>query len=275
VTLSGVPVRDALDSAVIALRAGGVESPRLDAELLLAHALGVERTALMLDPARPVEGPAVRIFQEAVRRRAVEREPLAYITGLRAFRRLVLAVDRRVLIPRPETELLVEAALELPHGTRALDVGTGSGAAALALKDERPDLIVTGIDVSADALAVARANAQRLGLQVDFRVGDLLEGAPAADAVIANLPYVESGARLQPEIARHEPAIALRAGPDGLEVVRRLIEQAATGPARWLALELGLSQARAVERLARRAGFATVEIRRDLAGHERVVVVRR
>jgi release factor glutamine methyltransferase len=275
VSLGGVPVRDALDSAVIALRAGGVESPRLDAEVLLAHALGVERTALVLDPERPVEGPAVRIFQEAVRRRAVEREPVAYITGLRAFRRLVLAVDRRVLIPRPETELLVEAALRLPHGTRVLDVGTGSGAVALALKDERGDLIVTGIDVSLEALAVARANAQRLGLEVDFVKGDLLDGAPAAEAVAANLPYVESGAQLEPEIALHEPAIALRAGPDGLEVVRRLIEQAASGPARWIALELGVSQAGAVERLARAAGFGDVQLLRDLAGVERVAVAQR
>lgn len=274
-SFTGAPVREALDSAVIALRAGGVESPRLDAELLLAHALGVDRTALVLHPELPVEGAAVRRFQEAVRRRAIEREPLAYITGVRHFRRLELHVDRRVLIPRPETELLVEAALELPRGARVLDVGTGSGAVALALKDERPDLRIWGIDVSADALAVARANALRLGLEVEFMEGDLLAGAPPADALLANLPYVERDAPLQPEIARHEPELALRAGADGLELVRRLIAQAAHGPAAWLALELGEGQAGAVGELLAGAGFGPVDVLADLAGIQRVVVARR
>ena len=273
--LRGVPVREALDSAVVALSAAGVDTPRLDAEVLLAHALGVDRTALVVDRDLRVEGPAVRAFQDAVRRRSVEREPVAYITGVKGFRHIDLHVDGRVLIPRPETETLVEAALDLPRGARVIDVGTGSGAVALALKDERPDLDVTGTDASPDALAVARANAARLGLDVRFREADLLDGAGEVDAVLSNPPYVEDGAPLQPEIERHEPPAALYAGADGLAVIRRLAAQAGASAARLLALEVGMGQAGDVAAVLRDAGFATTETRRDLAGIERVVVGRR
>jgi release factor glutamine methyltransferase len=272
--LRGVPVREALDSAVVALSAAGVDTPRLDAEVLLAHALGVDRARLVIDRDAAVEGPAVREFQDAVRRRSVEREPVAYITGVKGFRRLDLHVDARVLIPRPETETLVEAALDLPPGARVVDVGTGSGAVALALKDERPDLTVVGTDRSADALAVARANAARLGLDVTFVEGDLLAGLEA-DAVVSNPPYVEDGAALAPEIARHEPPVALYAGPEGLTVVRRLVAQVAASPARFVALEVGMGQAGEVAGILRAAGFAAVQTRRDLAGIERVVAGRR
>jgi release factor glutamine methyltransferase len=273
--LRGVPVREALDSAVVALSAAGVDTPRLDAEVLLAHALGVDRLVLLTDRDRRVEGPAVRAFQDAVRRRSVQREPVAYITGVKGFRRLDLGVDPRVLIPRPETETLVEAALDLPRGARVVDVGTGSGAVALALKDERPDLDVVGTDTSADALAVARANAARLGLDVAFVLGDLLAGAGAVDAVVSNPPYVEDSAPLAPEIARHEPAAALYAGADGLTVIRRLVAAAAASPARFVALEVGMGQAGEVGDVLRAAGFHAVEVRRDLAGIERVVAARR
>ena len=130
--MTGTSVRDALDSALVALEASGVDSPRLDAELLLAHALGVDRARLYVDDVA-VEGPAARAFRDLVRRRAVERVPVAYLLGVKGFRRLDLHVDARVLVPRPETELLVEAALDLPRGARVVDVGTGSGAVALAL----------------------------------------------------------------------------------------------------------------------------------------------
>jgi release factor glutamine methyltransferase len=273
--LRGVPVREALDSAVVALSAAGVETPRLDAEVLLAHALGVDRLALVTDGRRRVEGPAVRAFQDAVRRRSVGREPVAYITGVKGFRHLDLHVDGRVLIPRPETETLVEAALDLPRGARVVDVGTGSGAVALALKDERPDLDVVATDTSADALAVARANAARLGLDVAFVEGDLLDGAGAVDAVVSNPPYVEDGAPLAPEIARHEPPVALYAGADGLTVIRRLVAAAAASPARFVALEVGMGQAADVAGVLRAAGFGAIETRRDLAGIERVVAGRR
>jgi release factor glutamine methyltransferase len=269
--MAGTPVREALDSAVIALGAAGVDTPRLDAEVLLAHALGVDRLAMLADGRATVQGPAVRAFQNAVRRRSVEREPVAYITGVKGFRHLDLHVDARVLIPRPETETLVEAALGLPQSARVVDVGTGSGAVALALKDERPDLAVTATDVSEEALAVARANAARLGLDVCFVPADLLEGVGELDAVVSNPPYVEEGADLPPEIVRHEPAEALYAGLDGLAVVRRLVAQAGEREAAFLAVEVGAGQALAVEELARAAGFGRTERRADLAGIERVV----
>jgi release factor glutamine methyltransferase len=265
----GVPVRDALDSALVALNASGVETPRLDAEVLLAHALGADRAALVMDPDREVDGPAARWFRDAIRRRTVERVPVAYLVGRKGFRHIELDVDPRVLVPRPETELLVEAGLELPDGARVVDVGTGSGAVALALKHERPDLDVTGTDVSADALDVARANGERLGLDVAWVQGDLFEGE--FDAVLSNPPYVEDGAALAPELS-HEPRAALFAGGDGLDVVRRLIDRA-RGVA-TLAVEVGEGQADAVADLARGAGFLTVAKRADLAGIDRVVVAR-
>jgi release factor glutamine methyltransferase len=273
----GASVREALDSAVIAIAAGGSDTPRLDAELLLAGALGVERVALVTDPRREVAGPAVRAFQDAVRRRSAGREPVAYILGRRGFRYLELAVDARVLVPRPETELLVEVGLELPAGARVVDVGTGSGAVALALKHERPDLDVVGAEVSADALAVARANAARLGLDVQLVHGDLLAGVGEVDAVLSNPPYVAERERatLAPEIVRHEPPGALFAGADGLDVIRRLVPAAARSGAALLAIEVGAGQAAAVGELVRDAGFEQVDARRDLAGIERVVVGRR
>jgi release factor glutamine methyltransferase len=271
----GTSVRDALDGAVTAIGAAGCETPRLDAEVLLAHVLGVGRERLLLDRELIVAGPAVRTYQDAVRRRAVLREPVAYITGRRAFRQIELAVDARALIPRPESELLVECALALPAGTRVLDVGTGSGAVALALKDERADLELSASDVSVDALALARANAARLGLAVDFVHADLLEGAGECyEAVLANLPYVAEHERatLAPEIVRHEPAVALFAGEDGLGAIRVLLTQLARrSGVSFVALEIGVGQAPAVAEMLHAADFAKVECMHDLAGMERVV----
>jgi release factor glutamine methyltransferase len=261
-------VREALDSARIAIAAAGSDTPDLDAQLLLAHALGVDRARLVMDPDRAVEGPAVRVFQDLVRRRSAGREPVAYLLGSKGFRHIDLAVDPRVLVPRPETELLVEVGLTLPDGARVHDACTGSGAVALALKHERPDLVVSASDNSADAIAVACANAERLGLDVAFAVGDLLEGVGEVDAVLANPPYVEDGAALAAEL-RHEPAGALFAGPDGLDVIRRLTTETR---APLLAVEIGAGQASAVALLM---ADRRVEVLRDLAGIERVVVGRR
>jgi release factor glutamine methyltransferase len=273
--LADTSVRDALDSALIALTAAGVQTPRLDAEVLLAAAMGVDRAALIADPRRGVEPEAARAFQDHVRRR-VQREPVAYILGRKGFRRLELEVDPRVLIPRPETEHVVEAALELPAGARAVDVGTGSGAIALALADERPDLRLVATDVSVEALAVARANAARLGLDVEFVTADLLEGVDGpVDAVVSNPPYVVPGANLAPEILRYEPAVALYGGDEGLDVYDRLAPAAAAAGASFVAFEIPGWQSDAVSEIVRSAGFTSTETLRDLAGIDRVVVGRR
>jgi len=258
--------REALGSATDALEAAGCETPRLDAELLVADSLGVDRAALIADRELDVDGPAARVIAERIRRR-VAREPVAYILGRRGFRRIELAVDPRVLVPRPETELLVEVALELPEGGWAHDVGTGSGAVALALRDERPDLRVSASDSSAGAIEVARANAARLELDVEL---DITAGIPpevAPDLVLANLPYVreDEWAGLAPEINRFEPRDALVAGPDGLDAIRALAQGGEPGTR--VALEHSPDQAEAV-----RALLAEAETRLDLAGRERVTL---
>jgi release factor glutamine methyltransferase len=273
-----VSVRDALDGAITAIDAGGSPSPRLDAELLLADALGTTRERLYRDPAATVHGPAVRAFQSHVRRRAIDREPVAYILGHRAFRHLDLAVDARVLVPRPETELLVEVALGLPVGAHVLDCCCGSGAIALALKDERPDLQLSGSDRDRAALAVAAANGARLGLEVDWRLADLLSGLPDAyDAIVANPPYVERATiqTLEPEISRHEPRVALDGGPSGLDHLIRLVEQAATTSASTLMLEHGEGQGDAVAARCEAAGYPHITQHRDLADIARVMTARR
>jgi release factor glutamine methyltransferase len=275
---SGTSVRDALQGAITAIAAAGCETPRLDAELLLAHVLDVPRERLLIDGGLVVAGPAVRAFQDAVRRRAVQREPVAYITGRRAFRRIELAVDPRALIPRPESELLVEVGLGLPAGARVLDLGTGSGAIALALKDERRDLRVSGSDISAAALELAALNAERLSLQVQWLQSDLLDGVGELDAILANLPYVAEGERdgLAPEIIRHEPAQALFAGADGLSLLRALLAALAEREdVRFVALEVGAGQAPKVAEMARAAGFDAIRLERDLARIQRVVTAER
>jgi release factor glutamine methyltransferase len=265
-----VTVGAALAAARERLTEAGCDSPRLDAELLMAEVLHCDRARLVIDRDRVLGAEESAAWTALVARR-VAREPVAYILGRRHFRRLTLAVDSRVLVPRPETELLVEVALGLPPESRVLDVGTGSGAVALAVKDERPDLVVRGVDVSPGALEVARGNAARLGLDVEFAAADLLDGEPA-DAVLANLPYVPVEAPLAPEITRYEPSEALFAGADGLDLVRRLVA-AVHGPSvSLLALEIGAEQAGVVEQLLWDAGFAEVGVRQDLAGLDRVIV---
>ncbi len=271
---AGPAVGELLARGRARLEAAGCDTPRLDAELLLGEALGVSRARLVLDRDENVPSADVERFERLLLRREA-REPVAYILGRRDFRRLTLNVDRRVLIPRPETELLVEVGLELPAAASVIDVATGSGAVALALKDERPDLSVRGTDLSPDAIEVARANGARLGLEVEFAVADLLDGA-VADAVLANLPYVPSGEPLEPEIALYEPARALFAGAGGLDLVRRLVGEVAGSPGvALLGLEVDPRQASEVVALMRDAGLEEVEVRRDLAGSERAVVGRR
>jgi len=279
-----------LAAATDALAAAGIAEARLDAELLLAEASGRGRASLLAERGASIEAPAARRFGELVRRR-LRREPLAYIVGTKGFRRIELAVDNRVLVPRPETELLVEVALERRPG-RVLDIGTGSGAIALAVADELPEAEVVATDTSGAALDVARANADRLGLadRVRFEAGTVPAGE-AFDLVLANLPYVAESdwAGLAPEVTRWEPREALLAGPDGLDAYRALLAPMEEGPAECLrptfsdqatpldqadaiAVEIGAGQALEVAELLRDAGFATVEVRDDLAAIERVVV---
>ncbi len=266
-----------LAPAIAALAEAGCETPRLDAEVLLAEVLEVDRLTLLARNGTALSAAQHGRFEGLIARRA-RREPVAYILGRRSFRDLELAVDPRVLVPRPETEFLVEAALELPRGARVLDVGTGSGAVALALKHEWPDLEVAGSDVSADALAVARANGERLALAVAWHRADLLAGVAGSwDAVVANPPYVADAelGNLAPEIAGHEPLAALEGGDDGLEVIERLVGELAAGGVPWVALEVGLGQADAVRQRLGAAGYGFTEARPDLAGIARVVVARR
>lgn len=269
-TASTGSVGEALRAAADALEAVGVETPRLDAEVLLAEATGWERARLAAEPEADVPAPAGRRFGEMVRRR-LRREPVAYVLGRKGFRHLELEVDRRVLVPRSETELLVELAVELAP-RRALDVGTGCGAVALAIAAELPGCEVLATDTSAAALAVARANAERLGLadRVELVEAMLPPDHGPLDLIVANLPYVSEAEwdGLQPEVREWEPREALLSGPDGLDAIRALVPVAAA-PA--LALEVGAGQAPAVSELLFEAGFERVETRPDLAGIPRVV----
>lgn len=275
--------REALGAAADAFEAAGIEDARLDAEVLLAKAVGIDRATLAADLGAGVPPAAARLFGEQVRRR-LRREPVAYILGRKGFRGIELAVDRRVLIPRPETELLVEVALERAPAT-LLDVGTGSGAIALAVAEELPECEVTATDTSAAALEVARANAERLGLaaRVRFVEGTLPE-AGDFDLILANLPYVaeRDWPSLQPEVTEWEPREALLAGPDGLDAYRFFLPACGRALTRYakrnsstrpcVAVEVGEGQAGAVAELMREAGFERPETRRDLAGIERMVV---
>ncbi|HEU0052461.1 MAG TPA: peptide chain release factor N(5)-glutamine methyltransferase [Longimicrobium sp.] len=259
----------------------GFHNARLNAELLLAGVLGCKRLDLYLQFDRPLSEEELAAYKARLLRRA-KREPLQYIEGRAAFRDLLLAVDRRVLIPRPETEILVQAVLDWAKGKEALaalDVGTGSGAIALSLATEGPFAKVVATDVSPDALEVARANAAACapGL-VDFRRGDLLEPVAGErfDVVVSNPPYVgeEERGTLDAEVRDWEPGGALFAGAGGLDVIRRLVEGAprVLRAGGLLAMEIGAAQGEAVRALVRAAGgFSEAEVRRDLAGRDRVV----
>ena len=261
----------------------GVEDPRLEAELLLAHVLGLRRLDLYLQFERPLEPGEVEAYRAAVRRRAA-REPLQYITGEAAFRELTLAVDPRVLIPRPETEVLAGEVLAWAAGREscvALDLGTGSGAIALSLLREGPFRRVVATDPSADALDVAVENARRHGLseRLETRRGRSWEPIgddEEFDVIVANPPYVADSERgsLMPEVVDHEPAGALFAGPDGLAVIREIAAGAAErlAPGGLVALEVGLGQAGPAAGLLRDGGLEEVRVVEDLTGRERIVL---
>ncbi len=263
----------------------GIEGARTDVEYLLAAAMGCDRMSLYVRHDDVVSPEAKATFREWVRRR-LAREPVAYLLGRRGFHALdlELAVDRRVLVPRPDTEHLVDWLLEELSGEAAdgasiLDVGTGSGAVALAIAKARPGAAVTACDVSEDALAVASKNATSAALDVRLLRSNLMENVDTPEggwrAVAANLPYIPSAEldALQPEVARWEPRLALDGGADGLDLIRRLIVQArdALAPGAGLYLELGHDQSDAVRHLMRDAGFEQVAARKDYGQIERVV----
>jgi release factor glutamine methyltransferase len=256
--------------------AAGDGLDRLDAQLLLLHALGraQDDRAWLLAHDRDALSSAAEESFRFLRARRAAGEPLAYMVGHKEFYGLRLAVDARVLVPRPDTETLVDWALEVldrSTPTRVIDLGTGSGAIALAIKKHRPSALVEAVDASADALAAAHANASALGLAVRFRQASWLEGAGGPfDLIVSNPPYV---AQADPHLAalRHEPLQALAAGPDGLADLRIIVRQTPRflRGGGWLLLEHGHDQAAAVRDLLSGAGFAEVASRRDLAGIER------
>jgi release factor glutamine methyltransferase len=280
-------VKQAIVDATERLRRAGSASPRLDAELLLAEALGVRREALYREPERVLDEREQARFDAVVKRRE-RREPVAYIIGRKAFRTIELRVNPSTLIPRPETETLVEAALSrLPAGgarPNVLDIGTGSGAVALALADEHPSVRVVATESDPAALETARLNAARLGLsaRVEFVLGDLYDGLPPGalfQVIVSNPPYVTPRelATLAPEVRDWEPHAALLGGEDGLDYYHRIISPAPTflAPGGWLAVEIAKDRGDEVRRLfesARR--FDEISVVKDLGGAPRVVAGR-
>lgn len=256
-------------------------SPRLDAELLLALVLGCDRVKLVIDSQRPL-APEELAAYKALHLRRRRGEPIAYIRGEREFFSRPFRVDARVLVPRPETELLVETAMRrtrhLSLCARVLDLCTGSGCVAITLERERPTTSVLGSDISDEALAVARDNAHRLGARVGFLRSDLFEAFPAEgrfDLITANPPYIPLAEmpELPVDVRDFEPSVALAAGPDGLSVIRPLVEEA---PARLaedgvLAIELVSGSAADVASMMRERGFRAIEIEQDYGGHERII----
>ena len=267
--------RRALADTTARLDEAGCELPRVDAEILVAHVLGVPRAQLALDSSTKLTAEERSALEALVERRAA-REPLAYVLGEWGFRRLTLAVDRRVLVPRPETEVVVARCLAQLAGQvepRVLDVGTGSGAIALAVADEHPGARVTGIDASPDALEVAGANATRTGIAIELRAWDLYAGLPPGpwDLVVANPPYVlpEELDALEPEVREWEPRDAL-VGVGATEAVARGAQEVLRAGGA-LVLEVAAGDAGRVAALLAELGYADVTTTRDLAGRERVV----
>ena len=278
-------VAAALGSAAAALRAAGIDAPRREARLLMQHALGLRPEALLASDDRPLDDAEAKRLAAFVRRRA-GREPLAYVTGVREFWSLEFAVDRSALVPRPETETVVEAVLarsaHLPPRPRLLDLGTGSGCLLVALLSELHGATGLGVDISAAAVSLARANAARHGLGgcASFVVADW--GAPLAarfDVVVSNPPYVaaEALASLAPEIVSHEPQTALAGGADGYACYRRLAPQIARllAPAGFAAIEVGAGMADEVASLFAAEGLVEIDRRRDLAGIDRCALFAR
>ena len=277
-------IAEAVFEATQVLRTAGVPESRREAGSLLAHVIQKDRTFLISHAEEKLEPHTVHEFRDAVERRAAG-EPLQYIKGHQDFYGRAFRVTPDVLIPRPETELLVEAALELMNGSRFCDVGTGSGCIAVTLLCERPDCQAVGLDVSPAALAIARENAgaQRVDQRIEFLVSDcfdaLAENTARFDLIVSNPPYVAADvvAGLQREVKDHEPMVALSPGADGLSIIKRLIRDAARFLRKdgHMLLEIGFDQSEAVSELVSHSEFDLVEIRPDLQGIPRIVVLRK
>ena len=260
------------------LRERGSKSPRLDAELLLTHSLGFKsRVELYTNFERPLTEEEVEAYRQLIIRRA-KGEPVAYITGRKEFFGFEFKVEKGVLIPRPETELLVEVVYERikgKEGLKIVDVGTGSGCIAITLcKLTGGKHRITAVDISEKALKVAGENAERLNCPVEFKRSDLLKEVEGKlDVVVSNPPYISlKDKRVEKEVVKFEPAVALFAGETGLEVIERLVKEAGEKlkEGGFIALEFGQGQAGKVKELMEREGFTEVKIYRDLAGIERV-----
>jgi release factor glutamine methyltransferase len=261
-------------------RARGIENPRLDAEVLVAHALKMDRTRVIIESMRPLDPAELAMLRDLVRRRRA-REPIAYLRGEREFYGRAFRVDERVLIPRPDTEALVDVALERTAdrslSLRLLDLCTGSGCVAITIARQRPTSRVLATDISVDALAVARENALRLGAyNVALRESDLFAAVPARfDLVTANPPYIASSdvPGLMPDVRDFEPRLALDGGSDGLDLIRRIVDEAPGHLERdgVLATEVGAGEAQAVRALFEAAAYRDVRVDRDYGKIERVV----
>jgi release factor glutamine methyltransferase len=276
-------VRETLNAARSFLRDNGIESYAVDAALLLAKVLNTDKTRLLLDAENPVDQNDYKTYQKLLERRATH-ECTAYITNSREFRFLDFYVDKNVLVPRPDTETLVEAALrridkleKTKRQIRVLDIGTGSGAVALSLKNERPFITVFASDISEAALTVSKKNAARFGLQenVHFIRSDVFENVCGYyDIIVSNAPYIPVGLiETLPGEVRNEPALALDGGTDGLDIIRRIVSGASVRllPEGRIYLEAGPEQMAEIRRLLASAGFTDIEITRDLSGADRVI----
>jgi release factor glutamine methyltransferase len=286
--MSSVTVKEAITAATVRLRASGSSSPRLDAELLLAEALGLQREALYAESDRLLAADERARFEGYIQRREAH-EPVAYIRGRKAFRTIELQVDRSTLIPRPETETLVEVALARLAASgaqqpRVLDIGTGSGAVALALATEYPTARVVATELDDKALEMARLNATRLGLsdRVEFVHGDLYDGLPVGarfDVIVSNPPYVAAGElqELEPAVRDYEPRLALLGGESGLDFYERIVPAAPMYlvPGGLLAVEITPHRCTEVQKLLAATGrFEDITVIRDLGGTSRVVAGR-
>lgn len=268
----------------------GLDSPKLDAELLLAHTLGIDRLKLYMQWDRPLTPEELAAYRALIKRR-MSHEPVAYLTGTRAFWALDFACDKRALIPRSDTETLIDAVLDIiadpkkhaDAGTwRVVDVGTGTGCIGITIAHERPNTDVTLVDIDPNTLELARENVVKLGFEgkITLLQSDLLTKAPGPwDVVVSNPPYIALDEKnlMGQDVLKHEPTGALFAGKDGLDIIRPLVKQAYTNlrSGGWFLCEIGFKQGDAVQGIVKEAGFKGVVVRKDYGGHDRVVIGQR